>query len=85
MHPTENDLNPRLNQTSRGIVACVTTVTDEVRDDGDSNTNEEHVYHDIPSKDYALYMEVEGQEDIQPAPDAGHNTKPEIQTSNIAR
>ena len=44
------------------------------------------MYNSIPSEaDACLYMEVEGQEDIQLVPDTGDATKTEIKASNIAR
>ena len=74
-----------VNINNTGLVAYMTTILDEAQDGGDSNADEEHTYHhihDIPSEaDACLYMEVEGQEDIQLASDAGHDTKTEIQTS----
>ena len=75
VHSTENE-------TNTGLVAYMTTISDEAQDGGDSNADEEPVYHDIPSEaDACLYMEVEGQEDIQLSPGAGRETKAEIQAS----
>ena len=81
----ENQLDTEhstVNETNTGLVAYMTTISDEAQDGGDSNADEEHTYHHIPTEaDTCLYMEVEGQEDIQFAPDARHDTKTEIQTS----
>ena len=79
-------LHSTKNESNRGLVAYVSTVTDEVQNGGDSDINEEQVYHYTLSKgDACFYMEVEGQEDIQSAPDIVHDAKTEIQASNIVK
>ena len=56
-------------ETNVGLVAYITTITDETQNGRDSKTDE-HLYHDVSSEaDSSLYVDVENEIEIQLASD----------------